>query len=217
MGVVPQQPSVVKELKHHIKWYTITPSGGGGRVLHEKTKLTYKKGGGPRPPPPNNTYPKITGWGSIKKAKFKNKKGGRHPPPPHWVYFKNTKGGSVIQRNRGPVGIVRNWLKVNLGRMDGSFLPNTQVKFLGELTGSYWSKIDKSVSTLLRKGWGELNDSFPPSTHETSSSEKAATTYCSNLVLTWLLNCGDNHSQWGHPYSNPEPQNDNISARHQDK
>ena len=31
LGVVPQQTSVVKELKHHIKWYTITPSGGGGR------------------------------------------------------------------------------------------------------------------------------------------------------------------------------------------
>ena len=35
LGVVPQQNSVVKDLKHHIKWYTIPPPKRGGGTTQE--------------------------------------------------------------------------------------------------------------------------------------------------------------------------------------
>ena len=42
--VVLRQGSIIKKFKHHIKWYTIPPPGGGG-VLYNKAKFEYKKGG----------------------------------------------------------------------------------------------------------------------------------------------------------------------------
>ena len=55
----------------------------------------------------------------------------------------------------------------------------------------------------LRINSGQGNSSFPPNTNVLNSNGKVTTTNCSNLILTWLLNSGDNRSQEGHPGSSP--------------
>ena len=65
------------------------------------------------------------------------------------------------------------------------------------------SRKKKVIKAGLRINSGQGNSSFPPNTHVVNSNGKVTTTNCSSLVLTWLLNSGDNRSQGGHTGSSP--------------